>query len=237
MKKQLLSFICLMVLTTSVLAQNPIKEKSVGGKQPSNGTNNSQIEINLRAKIDDLQNQLEKETIERKAAEDSLQKVKTTLNDVEKKHSEEMKKYSAFEKTILEMQKTHPILITRMDLGSFDEDCKQQYSRYGSELYSTKTKKLRLQIDYMSLLDKRQELSFKINLYYPEKTLIKKISVKKKGSTYHESIFINPGSGTAEFPCWQGQHDSYTFPDGEYIIEIYCDDILVGKKTFSIKNS
>lgn len=234
MIKQLLNIIFLMMLTMSALAQKeaPVpspsttpaprsKPPSPSVKQPSNETN-------------DHQTQIDTETDVRTATEKSLQEAQEALIKVETMYSEEVKKNAKLEQTISEIRNTQPIIIKKMELGSFNEECKQ-YSTYGNDLYTTKTKYLRLKIDYISLLDEQEEMQFDITLYYPDKKIT--ITGKKNEHSYAETKTIKSGSGTVEFSCREGIHSSYTYPAGIYSIEIRYKGVFLGKKIFEIKNT
>ena len=218
MKKHLLNFTCLMILAVGIYAQDPSDPKvSSPETQSSNDTNN-------------LRRQLKEETAAREALERSLQEAKIALSNAEKKCSEEVKKYSKMEEVMSEIQKLHPLIVKKMEMGSFDEY--EQKHIYGSELYGSDTKYLCLKMEYISLLNEQEELQFDITLYYPEK----KISfTTQKNNGYSEKQTINPGNGTVNFKCREGIHNARTYPAGEYSIEIRYKGVFLGKKNFEIK--
>ena len=228
MKKQVLTFGCLMLLIMSVSAQrveDPITPPSSPTTIKSNASD--QLKTDLKTKTDSLKI-VKKELQE---AQNELGQAKENLRKTEE-CCEKLETYSKLEKAVLEIQETHPIIIKNMQVGGFDDMCKE-LDPYSSK-FLTDAQRLRLKIEYISLLNEEKEIPFDIIIHYPGR-FVSLFSVKPDERT-NQTVKIKPGNGMVEFSeCWKNTTAKNKYPTGWYKIEIWYKSFCLGQKTFEIR--
>jgi len=256
MKKHLLTVICVLMLTTSVAAQNRQDTQSLS---------------RCEKELDAAKKQLTREKKEHKEANDSIQKLNTTLKKTQENLKASQDTLRLYQREMQETEKPtknpqveikqitnsrsqsiFPFFVTDIYVKRTNKK-NGESSDYGKFIRSKKVEWLSVQIHCTGLIDEPKDISIRIKIYKPNNSLWRLYETDQQGyytptflkfSTKNFPVNIKPGDENIILVNeWKLDERAKIKPSifpygklnkGKYRIEVWHNDVCLGLKTFEI---
>ena len=177
--------------------------------------------------IDDLRSNISSVNSKLSYTESQLSTAKNDLKDVKRKLEETKCNLSNYQKNIA---KNFPFIIKDIELANYTKNRKQVISDYGQSIYSSKARWIWFRIKYDGIQSGTNKLYYRI---YDSHGVLKTSSKSPSGYTHSTQTYISKGTNVSELFGWGA--DSSIWRKGTYRIEIWCEDVCLKQKSFSIK--
>lgn len=177
----------------------------------------------LNSKVDRLNYEIQEKT-------ENLESMTADRNRLEEVVQQKNKEIKQLDNKIESIGNFYPIIIDRIEIGNSDYDGNIQ-TDYGNTIYSSQTMYFKPKIYYTGIIS--GDITLKVKWFTPEGVLSTGNSSPSGFSQSDEYYFYSGDDNTKILRGWGGK-DKGHWKSGTYRMEIWCKDVCLKVKTFTI---